>query len=196
MSLIFEALKKLDREKKTPERGFLVVGGAPVEGGRHLSVPLLVTLLAVAGGAGFLAARGLRPAPVPPAQHASPATLAERAVPRLTAPAPMAPEARASAAPAPAAAAPSAAEPITPPAAPPVTAPAVTPAPEAAPAAAAPAAPAFALQAVADQDGRPVAIVNGQLVRVGDRVDGARVVRIEPEEVELEHDGRRLVLTF
>jgi hypothetical protein len=49
---------------------------------------------------------------------------------------------------------------------------------------------------VADQEGHPVAIVNGQLVRVGDLVDGARVVRIDPERVELEQAGRRLVLTF
>ena len=38
MSLILEALKKLDREKQTPERGFLVVaprpGPPPGHGGR------------------------------------------------------------------------------------------------------------------------------------------------------------------
>jgi hypothetical protein len=185
VSLIFEALKKLDREKKAPERGFLVVGGAPVAGERRLRVPALLLLLAAAGGGGFLIARGTRPAPavaLPPA----PSTTAPAAVPRLLPPVPLAPEAAAD-------------RPATserPPAAAPVVPVAEPAAPV--PPALAPAepAPAFALQAVADQDGQPVAIVNGQLVRVGDLVGGARVLRIEREEVELEHDGRRLVLTF
>ena len=56
--------------------------------------------------------------------------------------------------------------------------------------------PSFALQAVTEQDGQPVAIVNGQLVRVGDVVDGARVLRIDAEAVELEKDGRRFVIAF
>jgi hypothetical protein len=185
VSLIFEALKKLDREKKAPERGFLVVGGAPLPG-RRLQVPALLLLLAAAGGGGFLIARATRPAPPAGPSAALPATAAPTAAPatvrQLAPPAPLPPES-----PAPALSGlPRAAEPLTP----------AAPAP--APEAAAPprAAPAFALEAVADQDGHPVAIVNGQLVRVGDLVDGARVLRIDPEEVELEKDGRRLVLTF
>jgi MSHA biogenesis protein MshK len=191
VSLIFEALKKLDSEKKAPERGFLVVGGSPTAGERRLRVPVLVLLLAAAGAGGFLAARATRPAPVPPvAQTAPPATAAPATVPRLAPPAPLSPDVQPltverpsgveATAPAPAGAAARAT-------------PAAQVPPPLAPAAE---APAFALQAVTEQDGQPVAIVNGQLVRVGDRVDGARVVRIAPEGVELDHDGRRLVLSF
>jgi len=183
VSLIFEALKKLDREKKTPERGFLVVGGAPLPG-RRLHVPALLLLLAAAAGGGFLIARALRPAP----PLATPTTTAPTPAPapvtvrQLAPPAPLPPETVAPAVSG------------LPRAADPPAARAPVPTPEAA--APPKAAPEFALQAVADQDGHPVAIVNGQLVRVGDLVDGARVLRIDPEEVELEQGGRRLVLTF
>jgi hypothetical protein len=193
VSLIFEALKKLDREKKAPERGFLVLGGAPVAGERRLRVPVLLLLLAAAGGGGFLIARATRPAPAIGPPVAPPST-ASAAVPRLLPPAPLPPEAAerpAVSEPPPAAPSPepgSSGAPVAPAVGAEVPVPA-TPAP------AAP-APAFALQAVADQDGQPVAIVNGQLVRVGDLVNGARVLRIEREEVELEQGGRRLVLTF
>lgn len=180
MSLIFEALKKLDREKKAPERGFLVVGGAPLPG-RRLHVPGLLLLLAAAGGGGFLIARATRPAPPAPAPAAAPSAPPVTAK-ALAPPVPLPPETATVPVPTVLPGAPSAsATPVAP--APEVTAPAA-------------AAPAFALQAVADQDGHPVAIVNGQLVRVGDLVDGARVVRIHPEEVELDQGGRRLVLTF
>lgn len=185
MSLIFEALKKLDREKKAPERGFLVVGGAPVAGERRLRVPALLLLLAAAAGGGFLIARGIGPGPAA-APPPPPSTAAPAAVPRLLPPAPLPPEAVER---------PPFSEPPPPAVASRVP---VAPAAEAAvpaPTTLAP-APAFALQAVADQDGQPVAIVNGQLVRVGDLVNGARVLRIEREEVELDQAGRRLLLTF
>jgi hypothetical protein len=183
VSLIFEALKKLDREKKAPERGFLVVGGAPLPG-RRMHLPALVLLLAAAGGGGFLIARATRPAP-PVAAPATTPTAPPLTVRTLAPPAPLPPEA--AAVPTVVPDLPSASV------APVASAPQVTAPPASAPAAP---APAFALQAVADQDGHPVAIVNGQLVRVGDQVDGARVVRIDPEEVELDQGGRRLVLTF
>lgn len=60
----------------------------------------------------------------------------------------------------------------------------------------APVEPTFALQAVTEQDGQPVAIVNGQLVRVGDMIEGAQVVRIDAQMVELTKDGRRFVVSF
>ncbi|MET0552990.1 MAG: hypothetical protein ABW221_08135 [Vicinamibacteria bacterium] len=191
MSLIFEALKKLDREKKTPERGFLVLGGAPAAGERRLRVPALLLLLIAAAGGGFLIARGTNPgrAEAPPPV---PSTTGPVTVPRLMPPAPLPPEAveaPAIAARPPAEAAPAApVEREAPATAAPAPLAAATPAP--------PATPAFALQAVAEQDGQPVAIVNGQLVRVGDLVNGARVLRIEREEVELDQAGRRLLLTF
>jgi hypothetical protein len=59
-----------------------------------------------------------------------------------------------------------------------------------------PEAPALRLQAITEQDGQPVAMVNGRLVRVGDVVNGARVVRIGAAEIEVEIDGRRLTVTF
>jgi hypothetical protein len=59
-----------------------------------------------------------------------------------------------------------------------------------------PVEPAYALQAVTEQDGQPVAIVNGQLVRVGDVLEGGRIVRIQADAVEIEKDGRRIVLGF
>jgi hypothetical protein len=181
VSLIFEALKKLDREKKAPERGFLVVGGAPLPA-RRLHVPALLLLLAAAAGGGFLIARALRPAPPLAAPTTAAPTPAPVTVRRLAPPAPLPPETVAPAV----SGQPRAADPPAP------GAPVPTPEAVAPP----PAAPAFALQAVAEQDGHPVAIVNGQLVRVGDLVDGARVLRIDPEQVELDQGGRRLVLTF
>lgn len=42
--------------------------------------------------------------------------------------------------------------------------------------------------------GRRVAVVDGNLVRVGDRVDGARVVAISAGEVHLQRAGGRDVL--
>lgn len=191
MSLIFEALKKLDREKKAPERGFLVVGGAAPDVPARLRTPVLLLALAAAGGAGFLAARALRPATAPaPAAAPPPVTTVTAAVPRLAPPVPLPPESRAETAPSPSAAQPGAATATEAPR----EAARVAPVPETP--AATPAAPVFALEAVADQEGHPVAIVNGQLVRVGDLVDGARVVRIAPEQVELDHGGRRVVLVF
>jgi hypothetical protein len=70
--------------------------------------------------------------------------------------------------------------------------------PAAAPTAApvAPVETTYTLQAVTEQDGQPVAIVNGQLVRVGDVVEGAHVLRIDAEAVQLEKDGRRIVIGF
>jgi hypothetical protein len=58
------------------------------------------------------------------------------------------------------------------------------------------AAPAFRLQAITDQNGQPVAMLNDRLVREGDTVDGAVVVRIGVGEVELEVNGQRRVLRF
>ena len=194
MSLIFEALKKLDREKQAPERGFLVVGASGWTGSRRARALPIAAALAAAGVAGFLFAQWAQrprvetaasatPAPAPnvgrvaptapPATYAAP-TLA--AVVREAAP-PPAPSR--TAAPAPAAAGPRAT---------------LAPVPEAL--APAPVEPTFALQAVTEQDGQPVAIVNGQLVRVGDMIEGAQVVRIDAQMVELTKDGRRFVVSF
>jgi hypothetical protein len=60
-----------------------------------------------------------------------------------------------------------------------------------------PAAPKhFRLQAISLRDGKPVAVLDGRLVYEGESFDGVRVVRIGEAEVELEVDGRRLVVGF
>jgi hypothetical protein len=73
-----------------------------------------------------------------------------------------------------------------------------------APAPAAPAAapvPAAAprdlrLEAISARDGVPVAVINQKVVREGDSVDGARVLRIGALEVEVDVDGARRTLRF
>jgi hypothetical protein len=205
LSLIFEALKKLDREKQAPERGFLVVGASGWGAGRRAHVVPIAAALGAAGLAGFLFAQwAQRPkvetasgAGTPSASHPAPAATAASAsvapasVPPPTAPpatylAPSLPAVRVAAPPAPPSSVAPRAEPRT--AGPPPTQAAAEP-----PAAV---APTFTLQAVTERDGQPVAIVNGQLVRVGDTVEGAEVVRINSQEVELRKDGRRIVVSF
>jgi uncharacterized membrane protein len=83
-------------------------------------------------------------------------------------------------------------------------APAAEPEPEAEPAAAddasvgdapSPAGP-LRLEAISAQGGEPVAVVSGQVVRVGDRIGASTVVRIGVTEIELETDGLRRILRF
>lgn len=52
------------------------------------------------------------------------------------------------------------------------------------------------LNAISQQDGRPVAILNDRLVREGDIFDGILVVRIGEAEVEVEVDGKRRIVRF
>jgi hypothetical protein len=52
------------------------------------------------------------------------------------------------------------------------------------------------LQAIAERDGHPVALINDRLVREGDSFDGVTVVRIGTAEVEVEVRGQRRVLRF
>jgi len=69
------------------------------------------------------------------------------------------------------------------------------PAPEATASPATPPA-GLRLEAISAQDGQPVAVINGQLVRKGDTVEGALVTWIGVDSVELDIDGQRRVLTF
>jgi hypothetical protein len=204
LSLILEALKKLDREKQAPERGFLVVGAVPWPAPRArrwwpavLALGVVVVLALVA----WLA--WPRGAPEAPRAVAPPATIA------AAAPA-MPPVATAKSAPAsvPANAPPeTATRPETPMRTEPTPASsslAIPPAP-ASPAARptpAPAKPADAasgglqLQAIAERDGHPVAIISGRLVREGDRYDGIAILHIGADEVEIELQGQRRTLRF
>lgn len=52
------------------------------------------------------------------------------------------------------------------------------------------------LQAISERDGQPVAILNGRLVRAGDAFDGVHIIRIGPTEVEVEVDDQRRILSF
>ncbi len=53
-------------------------------------------------------------------------------------------------------------------------------------------APSFALRAVLVSPGRRVAVINGQTLRVGQKVDGFEVVEIEPSHVGL-RKGRKVL---
>lgn len=228
MSLVLEALRKLEREKRTPERGLVVTGAsdwarAEDHPGRRLAWGLAA---AVGLAAAFFVWRGSTAHA--PATGPATATTAGSAVAPVAAPA-AATTATAAAPPSVTAGAhPPAREPLSPVAAP---LPAVTARAVAAPPATAPAddadgaaeagletgpdqvapdapaqasrsdAPAAApgevvLQAVTERDGRPLAIVNGRLVREGDAFDGIRILRIGAAEIEVEVGGRRRTVGF
>jgi hypothetical protein len=170
VSLILEALRKLDREKQTPERGFLVMAPAVWpsrdEGRRRwawaaVAIAALVVLASAWAGRTPGTRAGEPPVPMPTA--AVPAALVAAPVPSL----------RVTAAPttAPRLAAPFAA---TPPAA----------------------APTLVLQAISERDGQPVALINDRLLREGDEIDGARLLKIDAASVEIEYQGRRMALHF
>jgi hypothetical protein len=177
MSLVLEALKKLDREKGRDERGFVVMAAAPWPTRVARRWPAWAALgLAVAGGVvALLAVRAQRtPAPVTATSSAPAAAASIAAVP-----APATGIGRSSAAEAPRRIAPRAA--TSGPAAP-----AASPAPHA----------VLRLQAVSERDGQPIAIVNDRLVRVGDEVEGMRVLAIRATEVDVEIKGHRTTLRF
>jgi hypothetical protein len=52
------------------------------------------------------------------------------------------------------------------------------------------------LQAISERDGQPIAMINDHVVRVGDEVDGMRVLAIRIDEVDIEVGGRRTTLRF
>jgi hypothetical protein len=192
VSLILDALKKLERDKETGEPGVLVVGAVPWEGVRRRRRPVLalalVSLLALVGislGVWWLSrtpraspasARAPGGAAAPPAT-ATPATSATVPGPPLpTSTTPAAPPARRLALPEQAPdAAPSGSEPRE-------TAPLPRSGPQ--------------LNAISRQGGQPVAVIDGRLVREGDSVDGVRVLRIGETEVEVEVRGVRSTLRF
>jgi hypothetical protein len=190
VSLILEALRKLERDKPAPERGVVVMtaGGLSGRGGRPPGWVWLV--LGIAGGLlGALAivewrqpdapSAGAPVASAPAAQGEPPAA---RPLPPTVAPAP----AR-SPAPTPASAAALATG------APAAVVEAASPTPAAGDA---PPAPALTLHAITVQEGQPVALINERVLRVGDEIDGVRVLRIGEAEVEVERDGQRVVLRF
>jgi hypothetical protein len=204
VSLILEALKKLERDRQTHPRGFLVLGQpawAPAgERAWTRRIPLGAAA-ALAGGA--VAAvllwpgrsrEAVRPADAAPATMvAAAAAPLAAAAPQMAATAPPVAAAPAlSSAPGPEPATPEARQPLV--AWPPVRS---TPSPPVEPTPAPAAAiEALQLQAISVRDGQPVAVVSGQMVRVGDRIGGGTVVRIGAAEIEIETDGNRQVLKF
>ena len=200
MSLILDALKKLEREKNAREPGVLVVGSVPWGERRRSRLPArfrrgrprrarVRRVVVVASDAApdrrrpstrRARARG-------PCAHAVPGGGGR-------------PDGSAAAGDAPA---PSSAAPRTsgPPAAPcrPSTSRPGPPAPAAGaatPAAARPAPDDLRLNAIRRRDGRPVALINDRLVFEGDSFDGVSVLRIGEAEVEVEVPGQRRALRF
>ena len=137
MSLILEALKKVEREKAAAQpRGFLVVGPQSWAGSPSHSTWIggMVGAALVAGLVVYALTRPPAPAPAPAGQAAAPAATA--------------------------------------------------------------AAPELRLTAISERQGRPIAVVNDRVVGEGDHVDGARVLRIAPTEVDVEIGGARRTLRF
>jgi hypothetical protein len=253
MSLILEALRKLDREKRAPQRGFLVMApvtlsSAPRRIGLWIVAAAMGLVAGVSGAAWWLLAARPAHQPVVTAAASTARTEAPRAtLPPVTAPPvtlpvrplvveepgirplhetsqPGAATSRAAVDEAPAATPTTLPVPPIPARAPsptPSRAPdrravqaQATPLPTPAPAVTAPEAPVVPaqatpgprrepaaddqvqLQAISQQDGVPVAVVNDRLVREGDSFDGIRVVRIGAAEVEVEVRGRRRVVRF
>jgi hypothetical protein len=181
VSLVLEALRKLDREKGRDERGFVVTAAAPWPTRAERRGPLWAALGAAAVViVGLVVLWASRPpfvapvAPVPPTSVAVP--------PSTPVVAPAAP--------------PSLAGPRTNVSPRPFTAPARAASPAAIAVRSAPADPGLHLQAISARDGQPIAIVNDHLVHVGDEFDGVRILAIRGMEVDVEVRGRRTTLHF
>ena len=56
--------------------------------------------------------------------------------------------------------------------------------------------PRWVLQSTLVSDTRRLAVVNGDIVRIGDRIGGARVLSIHYGEIWLERNGRRFRLSL
>jgi hypothetical protein len=182
VSLVLEALRKLDREKNRDERGFVVMAAAPWPARAAGRGPMwaAVAVVVVALACAVFVMRWPRPSPPAGSAPSAAAT----------------PLAREAAAAPPA----STLAPAFPPAArrPGTVAPAVRKrsASTDASASASVSAPPLRLQAVSERDGQPIAMVNDRLLRVGDEIGGMRVLAIRPDEVDVEINGRRTTLRF
>ena len=56
--------------------------------------------------------------------------------------------------------------------------------------------PGIVLSGIIQQSGQSFASINGRFVKVGQSVEGAKVIKIGPYAVEMELDGERFRLTF
>ena len=195
MSLILDALKKLEREKDAREPGVLVVGSVPWgerRGSRRPFAFASLTLVALVSAAWLWWHRPPHPTAAAPASAptSTPTPSPVVAASPSALPTPVMREASSSA--------------TAPPArrlavptldgtegsyAPTAVAPVATRGTREAP-------DDLRLNAIAQRDGRPVALVNERLVFEGDSFDGVRIIRIGEAEVEVEVRGQRRVLRF
>ena len=195
MSLILDALRKLERDRERPDPGVVVLGAVPWPGlGRSRRRAALVASAAL--GLAVLAAAGLwlsrattaKPGAVHPVTPtttvAAPATATPSAqrTPSLATLGPP-PAGRRLALPG------SAAATTDRPAHPAAAADEVQPA-------AAPPRDRLQLTVISERDGQPVAVISDHLVREGDSFDGVKVLRIGTTEVEVDDRGQRRVLHF
>jgi hypothetical protein len=186
VSLILEALRKLEAEKQAPERGFLVVAAPswPARGPRPRLwlAAAIVVAVGLAGGA----ALWLRPwGPTNP-REPLPGSLRALAPARRSTPSPPSLEESST---------PIRRERALPTPTPTVSRPHAAAAPRA-PSPATPSPPALVLEAISERDGHPIALVSDHLVREGDGFDGVTIVRIGQAEVEVEWRGERRILHF
>lgn len=54
----------------------------------------------------------------------------------------------------------------------------------------------YAVDTIVVSPERRIAVINGQSVKVGDRVDGAKVMRIDPDAVTLDRNGSRITVSL
>jgi hypothetical protein len=196
MSLILDALKKREREKQVPERGFLVTASERWPARRRPWLlagaglgALAVTLVGLAvWGRGSTRRAEAPPAvstpaprPVPPVEPPARARVPDAPIERVP-PVPAVPRDE----PAP-----------LPRARPQATAARSIPTPASADRAV-PASPSeeYVLHAITRRDGQPIALLNDRLVREGDTFGEVKVVRIGEAEIEIEVRGTRRLLRF
>jgi hypothetical protein len=193
VSLILEALRKLERDKAAPDRGFVVMTAStwPAGGTRRRTLVAVALMFgaAILGLAVWATTRTsgrveATAAGLPPSTVANPA-VREVTTPALRPAVPVPPPPREARAPL------STAPPPEPTAPPDLAAPATVRT-----ASAAPKPTELRLQAISQRDGRPIALLNDRLVREGESFDGVLIVAIRADEVEVEVDGRRKVLKF
>jgi hypothetical protein len=199
VSLILEALRKLERDKPAPDRGVVVMTSVGLGDSRPQRGPWLWLTLGLAAGvaAASVFLQWERPSTVSPAPGREPMTASTTTLPpapvaRAAAPLPVS-----TATPLPRRMHPPAALSVETPVPELEAAPIATPPPAHATRAATPSpAPALVLQAITVQDGHPVALINDRVLREGDEIDGVRIRRIGETEVEIERDGQHEVLRF
>jgi hypothetical protein len=208
VSLILDALRKLERDKDRPDPSVVVVGSVPWQGvADSRRVPFaagaIVAVCVLAGAALLLARRSPAPAPAaaPPPGATAPAALASPAyaapggpaAPARPLPPAVAPASRPALGPVPASrrlAVPGTAAGGT------AAAPLAAAADEARVAPGPATSERLQLMAISQRDGQPVAIISDRLVREGDSFDGVKVLRIGATEVEVDDRGQRRVLKF